>query len=104
LAILACQFCGWSKALPCAVSDWPQVLRDATDLYPVCKGGKLKQEPLGYICARCLRYANDSKFNLKALLSDIRVAVHAIDRFVERQEGERISRDSARLTIIKLFQ
>ncbi|HUQ72183.1 MAG TPA: hypothetical protein VM165_21835 [Planctomycetaceae bacterium] len=99
-----CQFCGWTPNLPEKLSDWAKVIDGPPEFYPVCKSGKLSQKPLGYMCARCLNSANDSKANLKAILSNIRVAAHAIDRYVERQKGERLAREAARLTIIKMFQ
>jgi hypothetical protein len=98
-----CKICGWSKDLPEKIKDWPKNKNGTTDLYPVCRAGKLHTEVNGYVCARCLSDANESRLNLKALLSEMKVSLHAVERFVERQEGDRITRDAARLAIIRMF-
>ena len=104
MPVCACNICGWSKELPASVLDWPSALTGPADLYPVTISGKLDQQVRGYICAKCLRAASEARLNLKALVSDMRVSVHAVDRFMERQEGEYITRDAARLAIIRMFQ
>lgn len=104
MPICACNICGYSKELPEKVLDWPGALSGPADLYPVPPSGKLDQQARGYICAKCLGAATEARLNLKALVSGMRVSVHAVERFMERQEGEHVTRDAARLAIIRMFQ
>lgn len=99
-----CCVCGWTRPLPEDVNLWPQVCGGSTDIYPITQNGRLDGQVQGFICARCLRNANEARSHVKALLSDVRVSRHAFDRFIERQEGEKITAEAAKVAIVRLYQ
>jgi hypothetical protein len=91
----ACCICGWSRDLPEDLRDWAHVGDREIDIYPVTNAGKPHAEIQAFICAKCLRSANSMRLHIKALASKVNVTKHALERFLERQEGERISSESA---------
>jgi hypothetical protein len=72
-------------------------------LYPVTFYGKPNNPIRGFICARCLGEANKMREYLKSQLQNVQVSKHAIDRYLERQKGERVSDEAARIAILRLF-
>ncbi len=72
-------------------------------LYPVRSSGKPTGRLRGHICARCLEEANKVRHYLKSRNQNIEVSKHAIERYLERFEGERPSEESAKISILKMF-
>jgi hypothetical protein len=97
-----CRICGWKRDLPEDVRDWASVPDRNIDIYPVTEGGKPHGVIQGFLCAKCLRNASSMRLHVKAVQSKVRVTTHALDRFLERQEGERISSEAAKLAIIRI--
>jgi hypothetical protein len=72
-------------------------------LYPLTFNGQPTGKIRGFICARCLKVANKMRHYFKSQEQNVQVSKHAIDRYLERQKGERISEEAAKITILRLF-
>lgn len=97
-----CCVCGYSKSGMPADSETRGITAYG-DIYSVTHNGKPSGKLLAHICARCLRRANEMRGHVKSILSNVQVSRHALDRFLERQAGERISSESAKVAILKMF-
>jgi hypothetical protein len=89
--------------LPTDFNEWPPLVGTTVDIYPITKRGKPEGELLGFICAKCLKDANAMRVYMKTFLRKVRITHHAVQRFLQRQRGEPVSEESARVAIIKVF-
>lgn len=82
---------------------WPDIPNIETELYPVTRGGKPNKELLNFICARCLRDANNMRVFIKTLMRGVVVTKHAINRFIERTGSDIRDEQVGRIAVIKAF-
>jgi outer membrane protein assembly factor BamA len=98
-----CGICNYTRDLPDDYNLWPRVVQGSIDIYPVTPFGKPTQPPIGFICALCLRAANSMRIYIKSIVQGVNVTQHAIKRFLERRAGEKMTEETARVTILKLY-
>lgn len=98
-----CSVCGFKSDLPSGLfSNDAAPIPGPIEMYPITSNGKLNGWVAGFICARCLRQANDMRIAVKSRQQNVQITQHAVDRFLERQVGEQVTGD-VRVTILRLF-
>lgn len=98
-----CAICGYEKGITEEFMKWPDIPNLKTEFYPVTKGGKPNSKLLNFICARCLRDANDMRMFIKTFMSGVVVSKHAIKRFIERTAPDIRDEQAGRIAILKAF-
>jgi hypothetical protein len=98
-----CSICGFAGDT-LSTSSNASLEKSATWLYPIRTNGKPSGYLRGFICPRCLHEANKGRDHVKSLQADVCVSRHALDRFIERDPGERTSEDAATTAILKQFR
>ncbi len=98
----SCSVCGSASEVTGGPSD-ASSRATAVSLYPVTANGKPNGYVKGYICASCLHEANEARLCIKSGQADVGVTKHALDRYLEREKGQRIPEEAAKMAILKLF-
>ncbi len=98
-----CAICGFRKDITPEFKQWPLIMGKSSEIYPITKNGNPNRELKGYICAKCLREASKMRVYIKDLLSGIKVTKHAVERFLLRNPGEKMDKETAKRVIKKLF-
>ena len=98
-----CSICGFAGDILSTSSD-ASLAKSAAWLYPIRTNGKPSGHLRGFIGPRCLHEANMGRDHVKSLQADVRVSKHALDRFIERDPGERMSESAATTAILKQFR
>jgi len=97
-----CTLCGiTSEAVHGSPND--SSIKKTISIYPVTANGKPNAFLRGFICGRCLQEAITMRLHVKSQQRKIQVTKHAVERFLERQNGERISEEAAVTSILKMF-
>jgi hypothetical protein len=95
-----CDICDFSKAK--AQLD-VELAPDSREFYPITHNGKPSGRLLKTICSYCLGRANEMRKLKKAQQSNATISRHALERFLERQKGERMSEETASIAILRIF-
>ncbi len=98
-----CSICNHAFELPDDYTLWPSVVKNPVEIYPVTVSGKPNKSIKGYICARCLHSANSMRIYIKSTLQGIIITNHALERFLERRSGDRLTNEAAKSSILKIF-
>ncbi len=98
-----CSVCQMTIEVPPIFASWPQSLEQQPGIYPITRKGNPEGELLGFICSSCLTAANRMKIFIKSRMSGVVVTQHAVERYLERNDGEPISEETAKVSIIRMF-
>jgi hypothetical protein len=98
-----CSVCKRTVEVTTDFSSWPQVLKKQVGFYPITRHGNPQGELLGFICTSCFKAASKMQIYIKSIMSGIEVSEHAVTRYLERNDGEPISENAAKASIIRMF-